>query len=136
MDASSIVSVIVAFFSVLGVYIANRYTAKSAQKAQETTVQLEMAKIEKERTEGWRADNIELRKQREEDKAGYETRMRHLNDRVESLEAEQVVSQRERKSIINWAYRVVEVLRDAGLAYPPPPPGLIDTDPNIPRVIG
>lgn len=134
MDLSSTVSVIVAFCSVLGVYIANRYTAKSAQKAQETTSQIEMAKLETARTEGWRQDNIELRRQREEDRRGYETSVREINERIEMLELDQKVAQRERKNLVSWARRIVELLREAGINYPPPPPGILDTDPDIPRV--
>lgn len=136
MDGSSIVSIVVALLSVAGVYIANRYTSKSAQAAQETTQQIEMAKLETARTEGWRADNIELRKQREEDRKTYESNMREIVNRVEMLELDQKVSQRERQSIVAWARRIVDLLKESGIPYPPPPPGIMDTDPGIPRIQG
>src|SRR5206468_2644409 len=76
VNASIIVATIGLIGSVTAVLIANRYTARTARRAAETTERMEERKLDastwKDQYEGWREDALKLRELRDADQARYE----------------------------------------------------------------
>ena len=148
MNASIIVATIGLIGSVTAVLIANRYTARTARRAAETTERMEERKLDastwKDQYEGWREDALKLRELRDADQARYEAdRLRweaKINEcaiKVDQLSGQMAVVARERAqeqayldALVAWCRIVVQLLRQAGIAYPPLPPGVSDTDPR------
>jgi hypothetical protein len=94
----------------------------------------------KEQYEGWREDAIKLRQLRDEDQAKYETDRERWEDKIndctvkiERMEERLALINRERaqeqhylESVVAWCRVVVRLLHEAGIAYPPAPPGIAD----------
>jgi hypothetical protein len=127
MNASEFVSLAISVVGFLGVIVANRFTSRTAKSAQEITAAAELAKATQSRDDGWRSDNVELRKAQSE----YRERIDHLSDRVDSLEDQNRMFLREKNDIIIWARKIVDLLKNSGIPYPPAPPGVLDTDPGM-----
>jgi hypothetical protein len=54
-----------------------------------------------------------------------------FQERINTLERDRAAEQRRFDELIAWGRRVVTMLREAGVAFPPPPPGVVDTDPRM-----
>jgi uncharacterized membrane-anchored protein YhcB (DUF1043 family) len=141
----SVIIAILGVVSSLGVVvIANRYTARTARAAQETTAEIEEKKLDaaswKDQVESWRSDVKELREQRAADSRRFEeqlarqaTRIDELTATVERQSGEIMRDRAHVTALVSWGRRVVALLREAGIAFPPPPPGVADTDPGLRR---
>jgi hypothetical protein len=127
MNSSEIVSLAISIVGFLGVFVAQKFTSRTAKSAQEITAAAELAKVNQARDDGWRQDNIELRKQRAE----AEARLDALSERVDSLEEANRHFAREKNDFVIWARKIVDLLKNSGIPYPPAPPGILDTDPNM-----
>ena len=110
--------------------VANRYTAKTAREAQKTTAQTELAKLDIQRIQDWRADNQALRQQRIEDKHEFDKEIGEMKARLGDLEVENRQARTERIAFVSWARSIVLVLQDRQIPYPPPPVGVLDTGLN------
>jgi hypothetical protein len=148
MDASIVVAVLGLVGSVTAVVIANRYTSRTARKAAQATERMEERKLDastwKDQYEGWREDALKLRELRDADQARYEadrerweTKINDCVEKIDRMQAQLAVVARERAqeqayldALVAWCRIVVQLLRQAGVAYPPVPPGITDTDPR------
>lgn len=63
-----------------------------------------------------------------------EEKIVQLRDRVEVLEAEKDETLKKFNELKAWVRGLLRQLDTAGVQYTPPPPGLLDTDPRIPKV--
>jgi hypothetical protein len=148
VNTSIIVAVLGLIGSVAAVIIANRYTARTARRAADATERMEERKLDastwKDQYEGWREDALKLRELRDADQARYENDRAHweaklneCNAKIDQLQQQMAVVARERvqeqaylDALVAWCRVVVALLRQAGIAYPPVPPGITDTDPR------
>jgi hypothetical protein len=153
MNTSIVVAVLGLIGSVAAVYIANRYTARTARRAADATERMEERKLDastwKDQYEGWREDALKLRELRDADQARYEadrerweTKINDCVEKIDRMQAQLAVVARERAqeqayldALVAWCRIVVQLLRQAGVAYPPVPPGITDTDPRGFRAI-
>lgn len=153
MNPSIVVAAIGLFGSVVAVVIANRYTSRTARRAADMTERMEERKLDastwKDQYEGWREDALKLRELRDADQARYETDRARLEDKLTEcaakvdrvhdqlvrINAERAQEQAYLEAVVAWCRTVVNLLIKAGVAYPPPPPGIADTDPNGFRTI-
>lgn len=152
MNATIIAALIGLFGSISGVYIANRWQARTARRvaeAQEDVATQELqVNVWHQQYEAWKADAIALREQRDADQQRYEAdrnrfeqrfaemaqEMEGLKARVSTLTRERAEEQAYVEALIAWCRVVVRLLQQAGIAYPPLPAGVSDTDPRgIPR---
>lgn len=135
MEPSVLIAVLALISSLGGVVVANRYTARTAREAQETTAEIESKKLDasswQEALKGWKDDVRQLREDRAEDAARYEADLAKLQGRVNSLAEELEAVNRARvfdrtqiDAMVAWGRIVVQMMRTAGIAYPPPPPGI------------
>jgi hypothetical protein len=156
MDPSVIIAIISLVGSVGGIWVANRYTARTARDAQaqaralgEQTAEIERKKLDQEswrvQVDSWRADVAQLRELRMEDQQRHEIEMQKMQSRLDATDEQLRLMMRERafdrahiEAMVAWGRVVVSMMRTAGIAYPPPPPGVTDTLPPgaIPPVTG
>lgn len=148
MNPSIVVAAIGLFGSVVAVVIANRYTARTARRAADMTERMEERKLDastwKDQYEGWREDALKLRELRDADQARYEadrerweTKLTECASKIDLMQHQLALINSERaqeqaylEAVVAWCRTVVNLLIQAGIAYPPPPPGIADTDPN------
>jgi hypothetical protein len=143
VDASVIVSIVALVSSIGGVYVANRFTAKTARQAQETTAEIESRKLDAtamvERDKAWKDDVDRLRARMYEDDQRHEQETAKLEGRLQALEEELRLVNRQRAfdrahidAMVAWSRIVVGMMKEAGITFPPPPPGISDTlPPNL-----
>lgn len=152
IDPSVIVAIIALVSSIGGIFIANKFTARSARDAQSKAATVEQNKLDEQRRQSL-MDNMqeeinridEMRRRdrqeyitiRDEDKEAFEAHRKDCAERISLLEDEQRRLRRERNTLsgrvddlILWSRAVVRVMRNAGITYPPPPPGVDSTDPD------
>lgn len=141
MDTSLVVALVGLVTSLGGIFIANRYTARTARQAQTTTAEIEQKKLDvaswQDQVKSWRDDVQTLREQRAADKAEYDREISKCNVRITELEEGRRADARQRAetqahldAVVAWGRMVVMLLHRAGIAYPAPPPGIQDTDPG------
>lgn len=142
------VQVLIAVLGVIGtlggVYVANRFTARTARAAQQTTAEIEAKKFDaaswKDQVDSWRADVKELREQRDADARRFAEQLGRMQGRIDELaatverQAGEIMRDRQHvTALVSWGRQVVALLREAGITFPPPPPGVADTDPGLRR---
>lgn len=141
MDSSVIIAIIALVSSLGGIVVASRYTARTARQAQETTKLIEEKKLDasswQEQVKSWRDDVRQLRELRAQDRADHETEMSKCMTRIDNLEEARRRDAQERArdrahldAFVSWSRMVAKLLRQADIAYPPPPPGVEDTSPG------
>lgn len=148
MDTAIIIAVIGLVGSLGGVYLAQRITARTARQAAQTTAELETRKLDQatwqEQYQGWRDDALKLREllSAQEDRAredrerseqrisDLDKRLQILTRRLDDIQRERAKERAQLDSIISWCRVVVVLLRQAGVAYPPLPPGVLDVPPH------
>jgi hypothetical protein len=146
LDPSVIVAVLALVSSLGGIVVANRFTARTARQAQETTADIERKKLDasswQDAVKLWKDDVMQLRKDREEDSVRHETEVIKLQSRLESMEDElRVVNRRgalllaRDDAMVAWSRVVVTIMREAGIVFPPPPPGVAETNPGITPIV-
>jgi hypothetical protein len=154
MNTSIIVAVLGLIGSVAAVIIANRYTARTARRAADATERMEERKLDastwKDQYEGWREDALKLRELRDADQARYEADRAALGSQAQRVQRQDRPApgrsspswpgsgRRSRRTWTRWspgAGSWWHLLRQAGVAYPPVPPGITDTDPRGFRAI-
>lgn len=125
---------LIPLITALATVVVGIYTARAASAANRETSQLtgwrDLVKEGREELNRLREDREEdeerHRKERAEDRGRIEACQQQINElRVRFEEAER----RERKLIL-WAREVVRLMRNASVPFPPPPPGVADTDPD------
>lgn len=121
------------------------YTARSARAANRETSQITGWR---DQVASWRADVEQLRRERREDEERFESERRadlkrheaereedrrraasevaRCHARIDELTRTMEEWQAERREFIAWARTVVALMRDRGLAFPPPPRGIED----------
>lgn len=142
------VAIIMATAGLLGTIVGAWYTFRSARKNAEVTRETERNKLDNESWAGWREDVNILRRQRKEDRDEYsahreecDEKIRQLTGRVEDMDKrharEREAFTRQRVALENrvdaltgWGRRVVNIMRAQGIVFPPPPPGVTDTNPE------
>lgn len=112
-------SIVVALLGLAGV----AYTARSAKAANLRTADSEAWNRQ---VESWRKDVEELRKDRDEDRK----RLAEMESTLEAVKKEAAIDRLARYELVHWARAVVALLRANGIPFPPPPPGVADTDPG------
>jgi septal ring factor EnvC (AmiA/AmiB activator) len=138
MDPGVVVAVIGGVLSLTGVWLANRFTSRTAREAQITTAQIESRKLDiqtwKEQVELWRGDALKMRERMNEfERESREHRdecRRQIQDLEEAIEREQDARVEERvqlDALMAWAKVVVGILRSGKIPYPVPPPGVDDS---------
>lgn len=135
--------------TILGVTITNFVSSRTARRSAELTATVQTREIEQQgwqqHYEAWKDEALQLRRLRDEDQQRYEANRRNLearfaemSEKVNAMETRMTTMTRERaeervflEAIIAWCRVVVRLLREAGIAYPPLPPGVVaDTDPD------
>lgn len=151
VDPSVIVAIIALVSSVLGIFIANRYTARTAREAAAKSVLVEQSKLDESRRQSLmdnmqeeidriqrmrKEDREEYQRIRAEDRAEFERRLTETNTKLTAISTEHEQYRRERTflqqqvdTLVMWSRAVVRVMRNNNVNYPPPPPG-VDTDPD------
>jgi hypothetical protein len=103
------------------------YTARSARAAGRETAQLA----------GWQKmaeahdkEITRLREDRDEDERRYRREISDLREQIARLTARTEENERNGRALTAWARRVVVIMREAELTFPPPPILISDTDPG------
>lgn len=141
MDPSVIVAALALVSSLGGIVVANRFTARTARQAQETTAEIERKKLDAaswaDAVKLWQNDVVLLRQRISDDRTEYETDTAKMQGRLEAMEEELRQVQRERiydrhriDALVVWSRTAVRMMREAGISFPQPPPGVTDTDPG------
>ena len=141
MDPSVVIAIVGAIASIVGIFIANRYTTRIAKNAQLATQQIEEKKLDvaswQEQVKSWRDDVKQLRELRVQDRTEYENELHKAMARIDALEDARRIDARERASdratmdaMRAWGRVVVGILTRADIVFPMPPPGISDTDPG------
>lgn len=116
-------SVVVALLGLAGV----AYTARSAKAANLRTAESEAWNRQ---VESWRKDVEELRADREEDRRRHAEEMAEVRADLAKIKEEAREDRLARYELVTWARAVVALLRIHQIPFPPPPPGVADTDPG------
>lgn len=156
MNSGVLTAVVMAVSAAAVAAITGWYSYRAARRNSEATRQVERDKLSTDSWErqvkAWREDVVALRQQRAEDSKIHEEHRKECSRQIGELTTEVRHLQRQRDSdeerhqterqtvaaqlavLVTWAKNVVVLLNSAGIAFPPPPPGIQDTDPRIPRV--
>lgn len=130
MDATLLTvigSVLVAALSLGGVIYAARSSRAANARSEETkTWQYQLDALEK-RANNWRDDVEALRADRDEDRAKLEAVQADLGRFKEEAARDRLA----RFELVHWARAVVALLTRHGIPFPPPPPGVSETDPGL-----
>ncbi len=141
IDPSIIVAIIALVSSVAVVIIANRFTSKASREAAQKSIVVEQNKLDEQRRQNL-MDNMQeeitrLNEMRKADRVEFEARLTETNSRLASISAEHEAYRRERftlqqhvDALTLWARAVVRVMRTNNIAYPAPPRGVDETDPE------
>jgi uncharacterized membrane-anchored protein YhcB (DUF1043 family) len=132
MDPGVIVAVIGGVLSLTGVWLANRYTSRTAREAQITTAQIESRKLDiqtwKEQVELWRNDALKMRerldeyeKEAREHRAECRTQIQQLEDAIEREQEARSIERAQLDALMAWARVVVGILRRGEIPFPAPP---------------
>jgi septal ring factor EnvC (AmiA/AmiB activator) len=153
-------TVIASVLTLLGIVVANRYTARTARSAQEITATIEQEKLEvqswKDLNAGLRDEVKRLRDSAKEDRGDLERELELVRQRAEahSSDCSQKIAEirteleedlhrvkRERMRLalhldhlVAWGRVIVAHARHNGWEIPAPPPMLADTDPGLTRI--
>jgi hypothetical protein len=138
----TLASVLIAIISAAGLLAGGVYAARQvyrsnarAAELQEQALTNETAKVDLERVREFRADIAALRHDRDEDNARHHGEIvalrndhaadiAQLRQRLNQAEIERAHSRTEIHLLTEYARVLLRLLRDAGIAYPPPPAGL------------
>ena len=153
MDSAVVVAIVMAGASVVVALVGGGYTFRAARRNAEATREVERDKLStaswEAQVKSWREDVVTLREQRAKDLAAYELHMRDCSEQIKSLtiRVDNLVRQRtdderrhrrerldlERRvdGLTAWGRQVVAVMRERGVPFPTPPPGVVDTDPRM-----
>src|SRR5438270_4762714 len=145
MNTSVLIAIIGAVASVVGVIIAQRVTARNATKASETTERLEERKLDQAgwaaQYAGWKDDALKLREQRdrdqeryEQDRIKFEARLAEMDAKLTEIVRARAQEQAYLDSLLSWCRVVVVLLRQAGISFPPLPPGVTAPPPPLPSL--
>lgn len=163
MNAALLTTIIMAVSAVGVPAVGGWYAYRASRRNAEASHDIEQDKLTAEswgrQLQAWREDVVLLRQQRAEDAKEYAAQhkeytaqhkecVRQIDDltvQVRKLQrqhdtdeerhrAEQRAMTTQLASMIAWARTVVGLLTAAGIAFPKPPPGVQDTNPNIPRL--
>lgn len=160
VDVSVLTTIIASVLTLLGIVVANRYTARTARSAQEITAGIESEKLEvqswRELNAGLREEVKRLRDDAKADRGELERELEIVRQRAEyhssdctkkidqiraELEEDLRRVKRERMRLaqhldhlVEWGRSVVSHARRNGWEIPAPPPMLADTDPTLTRV--
>lgn len=129
---AGVAAVIVAVLTAVGTVVVGVYTARSARAANRETAHLAGWR---DQVESWRKDVEHLRQQRQEDRAAHHAEvvalrndhageLANLRSRMDSLERRYAEARTEIRTLTAYARALITLLRQAGIAYPPPPGGL------------
>jgi hypothetical protein len=140
MDPSVIVAVLALLSSLGGIVIANRFTARTARQAQETSAEIERKKLDasswQEAVALWKDDVKQLRERLVEDDLRHELETTKLQGRIDTMEEELRLVNRDRAfdriridALVAWSRHAVTVMRNAGITFPNPPPGVEESLP-------
>jgi F0F1-type ATP synthase membrane subunit b/b' len=159
IDTSIVVAIVALIGTIFTVVYANRYTAKNAREAAIKSAEqaakaqsVELAKMDEQRRQNLmdnmqeeitrldkmrREDRDEYIRVRQEDRDEFNRRISEATSELMQIRLEHEQYRRERSflqqqvdALILWSRAVVRQMRAAGIAYPPPPPGVDGTDPN------
>lgn len=155
MDNTTLTAVVMACSAVAVASITGWYTYRASRRNSEATRAIEHDKLSTDSWErqvkAWRDDVIALRAQRAEDAKIHEEHRRECSRQISELTTQIRDIQRQRDVdedrhhaeretvtaqlavLTTWAKTVVVLLTADGITFPPPPPGIQDTDPRIPR---
>lgn len=117
MTPEVILPVVGGAFGAILVFFGAYNTAKVAKYSNERTATLEEFKAQL--------------KARDDLISGYKDDIKNLNARVDNLVLRLDTIQQNERMLFWWARGVYPILKNAGIPFPPPPPGISDTNPRI-----
>jgi hypothetical protein len=140
VDSSVLIAIIALISSLGGIIVANRYTARTARQAQETTAEIESRKLDasswQESLKLWKDDVKVLREQIKEDNIRYENDKAKMSGEIDAMREELRQVHKERTydrvqidAMVAWGKTVVVMMEKAGIPFPPAPRGILDTIP-------
>lgn len=117
MSPDIILPVVGGAFGAILVFFGAYNTARVAKYSNERTATLEEFKAQL--------------KARDDLITGYKDDLKNLNIRVDTLVLRLDALQQNERMLFWWARGVYPILRNSGIPFPPPPPGISDTNPRI-----
>lgn len=131
-------SVFVAMISLAGVvYAARSSRAANARSEVTKTWQAQLDALQRAvdgarmRADSWRDDVEALRADRDEDNARHAEEIAAVRGDLEKVKEQATQDRTARHELVSWARAVIALLRGHGITFPPPPPGVSDTDPGL-----
>ncbi len=140
-DSGLLIAIVSAAAAFAAALISGWYTYRATKRTTEATREVERDKLASASWEAqvlaWREDVVTLRRQRAEDKAEADAeaeraakKITSCHERIDHLVQVVDAMERRERALTRWAREVVEMLRLAEVAYPPPPHGVIQTNPR------
>lgn len=127
------VAIIMAVASFFGTAIGGWYTFRAARRNAETTREVENDRLSSEQVKAWREDVQTLRQQRAEDSEKIRNLEKRLEEVVQAHERDRTEHRQQRQvlegridALVYWGRAVVRIMREQGMSFPPPPPGVND----------
>ena len=122
MNAEIVLPVVGGAFGAILIFLGAINTARQAKYANERTATLEEFKAQL--------------KARDDLITGYKDDIKSLNNKVDALSLKIDALQQTERMLFWWARGVYPILKTSGIPFPPPPPGISDTNPRIGTVNG
>lgn len=129
-------SILVAMLGLVGVVYTVRGARDANQRSEQTVAWKAQIDALQKRADSWRDDVDALRADRDEDRARHAEEIAAVREDLTKIQKQATEDRLARYELVHWARAVMALLRQAGITFPPPPPGVADTDPGLTTVRG
>lgn len=137
MDSPLVVALLGALGSIIAVFIANRFTTRSARKAQERAAEIESTKVDAQAYERARESYdaalttqtrriVDLQKEMVDDRAEYRSEIADCRARIRELDQARRDDREHIRALVAYLRVLIGILRKHDIAFPDPPAQMDD----------